>query len=728
MPRPILQHDERDCGAACLAMVANHYGYTDSIQVFRDLTNTDRDGTSIYNIIRAAEKIGFAAEGLFGSFEELTGAIAAKEVKMPFIAHLSDQKGNCHFVVVSGLKDGRVKVLDPAQGRVTWTVDEFTVQWTGSVISLAPGNAFRKQKSSSRTGLAGFLGLLTGQIKQFSGVLLMSVFISGVGIAGAFIFQLIIDNATELAEAAEGHVHHEHEIQFLTGSDWLNGLLETVVEATSHLTAGDISLIFAVLVGLYALAALIEYLRGLAIIEMSRRIDLGLTLPYFDRILDMPLATAQKRRTGDYLSRYADISAIRSAVSTTAVSLVIDTLMAAACGLLLFMQNRELTVMSFAVVILYMLIVTVNYHRIEDANRHFMEESAVIHASLKENIDNLETLKALNAQNRARQEMKTKFNTYLGAAVAKSRLVLGQDTLVAGIEMVGLAAILWRGFSLVLAGHMTMGALITYYMLLAYLITPVKNLAELVPVIQSALVALDRLEDVLSAPAEDRRDYVNFSDSNENYIPQEMTPPAPISEWTVSHVTFGYGRQDPVLQDVSFSFRRGERIVLSGESGCGKTTLAKLFAGFYEPEEGDIFADGRALGSFSKETLREMVAYVSADAGLFAGTILDNLRMGCPTASEGEIKTLCHLLHVDKLIESLPGGYEYVIEEGAVNLSAGQRQRVAIARALLRKPSLLILDEATANLDPGTEAELMDAIDEGFPEMAVMMISHKNRG
>ena len=290
--------------------------------------------------------------------------------------------------------------------------------------------------------------------------------------------------------------------------------------------------------------------------------------------------------------------------------------------------------------------------------------------------------------------------------------MVSQDALITGIETVGIAAILWKGFSMVLMGQTSLGSLVTFYILLGYFITPIKNLIELQPVMQSAIVAADRISDILESPIEDTKN-------------TEKPLVSPIKQWTISNLSFRYGNGDLLLHNISFSFNQGDKIAIVGKSGSGKTTLAKLFARLYAPENGEILIDGTPLDDYSIRSIRDSIVYVSNNTSLFSGTIYDNLRIGNPNASEEEIQRLCETIGISQMIESLPMGYNFTIEESGTNLSSGQKQRIAIARALLMNPQLLILDEATANIDYEAECELMRAINELNSSITVLVISHK---
>ena len=530
---------------------------------------------------------------------------------------------------------------------------------------------------------------------------------------GAFIFQLIIDHSSEIVNSGlSEHSEHIHDIEYLSDNEWINDALERITNAFEDLNADSITVIFIGMICLYILSAIIQYVRGKLIIQMSKEIDLKLTLPYFNHIIDLPLPTVLRRKTGDYLSRYSDASSIRNAISTATLTLILDTLMAAGCAIILYLQNPPLFLIATIIIVIYSCVILINRKRISESNRTFMEKNAGVQSFMKESIDGIETVKSTNSEQQIKDKMSSKFYSFIDAAIKKSSIVVSQDALITGIETVGIAAILWKGFSMVLLGQTSLGSLVTFYILLGYFITPIKNLIELQPVMQSAIVAADRISDILESPIEDTKN-------------TEKPLVSPIKQWTISNLSFRYGNGDLLLHNISFSFNQGDKIAIVGKSGSGKTTLAKLFARLYTPENGEILIDGTPLDDYSIRSIRDSIVYVSNNTSLFSGTIYDNLKTGNPNASEEEIQRLCETIGISQMIESLPLGYNFIIEENGANLSSGQKQRIAIARALLMNPQLLILDEATANIDYEAECELIRAINELNSSITVLIISHK---
>ena len=711
----ILQHDERDCGAACLAMIAAHYKLYLPISRCRELTKTDKSGTNLYGLTDGAKRIGFQAEALSGSSDELMAGIDSGNVSFPFIAHIVNENGMLHYIVIFGQHKDSFIVGDPGHGKQLLSLEDFFQRWTGYVVTFNSTADF-KPGNYTKGSFLKFFQLLKGQWKKLAGVLATSLIIAAVGILGAFVFQVVIDNfATEQGYYEEHDHNHEHEDEDTEEYISQKTVLTKAVDNFANSMRENLNLIFSSLLLLYLLRAAIEFLRGWLIIRIYRTIDLRLTLQYYNHIVDLPMSSLSVRQTGEYLSRFSDSASIRQAISGATLTLLLDSIMAIAGGVILFMESSRLFAVSLGMIILYAILVLLYRKPVEQSNRRVMEEDAQLQSYFKESIDGMETVKASNAGTQVKETTTGKFRRFLDAMVKSSVISISQDTLVGTVELAGTVLILWMGFSMVLSGQLTIGTLMTFYVLLSYFTGPIKNLIELQPTIQTAFVAVDRLNDILELETEQ-------ADSS---VSPETEMPTQAKCWEARHVDFRYGNRELTLHDVNFQIKRGERIAIVGESGSGKTTLAKLFLRFYEPENGKVTLDGRNISEYNLDALRESIAYVGQNTFLFSDTIRNNLTLGNPNLTEDEMNRVCELSKTADFIRDLPLGYDTPLDENGMNLSGGQRQRLAIARALARHPQLLILDEATSNLDTVTENGIRDTIFNLDRSMTCVIIAHR---
>lgn len=690
----ILQHDERDCGAASLAMIADHYGLKISIARCREVTKVDKSGCNIYGLVDGAKQLCISADALKGEPKELLESIQNGEIKFPFVAHTIMDGAMLHFVVVRKIKAGKVYISDPARGKIKLTLDEFFSVWTGYVVTFEPTADFVK-RNENKGNILAFFELLKGQYGKMWSVLLISVVIAIIGVVGAGVLGAVIDGLTN---ASGGEA---------SNAGGISGLLSAFV---GTLSVHSVSVIFSCLIALYLMQALISFLRSKLMMDIGKQIDIRLVLKYYNHIVDMPVSSIALRQTGEYLSRFSDASTIRDAISNATLTLVLDAIMGIGGGIILFLQNRNLFFISLIVIVLYAIVVLIFRKPIDQANRNAMENDARLQSYFKESIDGVETVKAAGAENSIKEKTTSRFSEFIDSTIKVGLLSTFQDTIVGAVELIGTAVILWLGFVLAINGHISLGSLMTFYAMMGYFTDPIKNLIELQPAMQAAIAAADRLNDVLVLKKEDY---------------EEASEDIEVNSWEVKNCDFRYGNRELVLKNVSFDVKKGERVAIIGESGSGKTTIAKLFLRFYSPEKGEILLDGKNINEVPVSTIREKVAYIDQNTFLFSDSISNNLKLGNPKATDEDIKEACRISYAAEFINNLPMGYDTPLDENGANLSGGQKQRLAIARALLKKPELLIMDEATSNLDTITENGIKKAIDEISKNMAVIIIAHR---
>ena len=279
------------------------------------------------------------------------------------------------------------------------------------------------------------------------------------------------------------------------------------------------------------------------------------------------------------------------------------------------------------------------------------------------------------------------------------------------ISAVSIVVLLWAGAYLCVENVITLGALFTFYYMIDYFLNPISNLIDLQPTLQTASVAAERLNDVFDSEMED---VGQISDLN-------------VTDIQVKNLRFRYGNREEVLKGIHMHIQKGQKIAIVGESGCGKTTLAKLLLRFYEPESGNIYINGQNITNYSRLSIRNRIAYIPQNVFLFSDTIKNNLKMVDEHVTDEEIERVCKLCKADAFIQNLPLKYDTILEENGSNLSGGQRQRLAIARALLSKPDVLIMDEATSNLDTITEKAIYEVLHTVLKDTTCIMIAHRLR-
>lgn len=677
MPFKIVkQHDIKDCGAACLSMICRHYKLKLPMARFRELIKVDNNGANIYGLVDGAEKLGLKATALQGNADEFIDSIQKKEFPFPFIARVIIDEILEHYVVIYKITNKYIYVADPSSGKKKYKYDEFFNIWTGHIVTFEKTANFKEANECKGT-FTRFLKLVTNQKKLLVAVFFISLIISLISVLGAFIFQIIID-----------------------------GIETQQPDGFLGMTLGQICIAIIIL---YLFQMLINILRGYFLSVLSKNVDLPLMLNYYNHIADLPIKHLSGRKTGELMSRFNDASSIKDAISSATLSLMLDTLMVVLCVFVLYALNPILFFITLITVLAYAIVVICFLNPIKNINEKLMEENAEVTSYLKESVDGIETVKAFGAENIIKEKTANKFTKFVKKSMKGSIIYTVQDSLSGVVASIGVIVLLWSGTHLVMNNVISLGTLITFYSLLGYFLDPIQSLIDLQPELQTAVVAADRLNDILDL-------------KTESEATQELELNNNID---IKNVSFRYGNRELVLKNIDMTIAQGETIALVGESGSGKTTLAKLIMAFYEPENGMILIGDKNIGKLNPRSVRENIAYISQDVFLFSDSIKNNLTLGNKNITMDEIEKACKLSMAEEFIKKMPMGYDTLIGENGHDLSGGQKQRLAIARALLKNPKILIMDEATSNLDTVTEKSIKETIDNLSGNITCIIIAHR---
>jgi ATP-binding cassette subfamily B protein len=668
----VRQTDQNDCGAAALATVALHYRRPLDREQLRDLTGTDRLGTNLLALLRAAEGLGFAARAVRVPEQALA------DLPLPAIAHVRNREGHGHFVVVFEAGKDRVLVGDPARGIEKRPRAEFAASWSGNLLLLVPEQLDAARRAGRRVGP---WGRMLGLLRPHTGVLLEAVFcallMTLLGVTTSYFVQHLVDSVL---------VRGERQL--------LNAL-----------GAG--------MAGIVLFRTLFGALRRYLLAHVSRRVNLALVAGYARHILALPLRFYDTRRVGEILSRVNDAGKVRDAIGSTATTALVDGALVVLMLGMLWLYDASLALVASAFVPVLFVGVALHHPSSRRRSRAAMEADAALNAHLYENAAGVATIKAFGAQRDRAEEGENRLVRFLHASFGLQLLGLSMSSLSTLVTGLAGIAVLWYGGHRVVAGALTIGQLLFCYTLLSYLLEPLERLSVLNLQLQDALVAVDRLFQVLTTEPEQpagvqRAAFKGLRRGIE-----------------LRDLTFRYGVRDPVLEQVRLCVPAGLTVAIVGESGSGKSTLLNLLMGFHRPTAGRILVDGTDLGDLDLESLRGRIGLVSQEAYVFNGTVRANIALGRPDAPLEDVIEAARAAGLEDFIAGLPERYETLIGERGANLSGGQRQRLAIARALLRKPEVLIFDEATSHLDTATERAIQESLRTVLSGKTVVLVAHR---
>ena len=651
-----------ECGAACLGMVLAYHERHVPLEELRLACGVSRDGSKASNIVRAGRTYGMTAKAYKREPKKLVS------LPMPAIIHWNFN----HFLVLEGFKDDRVFLNDPASGpRLASLQEEFDESFTGVVLVFEPGPDF--VPSGDRPNILNSLRpRLAGSQAALAYLLLAGIALVIPGLVIPIFSRIFVDSIL---------------IHGLRG--WLLPLL--------------------VGMGLTALLrAALSWLQGYHLLRATMKMALDSAPRFFWHTLRLPIEFFAQRYSGDVSGRVALNNDVAALLSGDLTRSLLNVLLVFFYAFLMFRYDAPLTIIGISFALLNILGLWYVSRKRTDASRKSLQEQGKLLGVAMASLQGIETVKASGTE----AEVFTSFSGYQ-AKVVNSMQEFGVISLLLGIMPevlagINTAAILILGGFRVMDGHLTVGMLVAFQSLMVSFNAPVQQLVGLAGNLQEMEGKLARLDDVLKY----RQDTQFQRPSSANRHLSLSDEPAKLAgHVALQEITFGYSRlAAPLIKEFNLVIEPGKRVALVGKSGSGKSTVAKLVAGLYEPWEGEIFLDGRRRAENDRLIIHNSLSIVDQEITLFEGSIKDNLTMWDSTVKETDIlqaaKDAC--IHDD--IAERAGNYDALIDEGGDNFSGGQRQRLEIARALASNPRVLVMDEATSALDTKTEAMVDSAI------------------
>lgn len=666
----IEQHDFSDCGPACLATIAKYYGLDMHISQIRDYAGTETEGTTVLGLIKAGEKINLKSKAVkIENFDDIH-----KFFPKPAIAHVAINGNVLHYVVIYEVMDDHIVIGDPSKGIIKCKLNDFFEMWTGVIITYVPDKDFVPAKKND-TIIKDYFNLINKEKVFFIKIFLLSILTTLFGLLGTYYYKFIVDDAK--------------------------------VDNLLPITLGIVLLL--------VFKCLMEFFRSILLLKVSQNLDKYILMDFYKHVIKLPMNFFRTRKVGEIISRFNDATKIREALSSVTITVMMDSIMVLIGIVILFNYNKTLFFLCFMPIIAYFLLIVIFNKPLENGNRKLMESNSKFYSYLVESLEGVEFVKCVNGEENVISSAKERFGEMLESGVKFGYTQNLHSSIKSIVEPVFTILVLCVGFLQVVQNKFTIGELIGYSALLSYFIGPLDRLTGLQSQIQSALVATERLSEIKILESEKK-----LESEKELLIPESL-----LGDIVLSNVDFRYGVGSKVLEKIDLEIERGSKVAFVGESGSGKTTIAKLLMGFYKIENGNIFINNYDIDKIDKTVLREKIAYVSQDYFFFSGTIRQNMEFANPNATFDDIKEICAIVQIDDYIENLTFKYNTKLEENASNLSAGQRQRLAIAKALLRNPEILILDEATSNLDSITEVEIQKALDNYKTNNTRIIIAHR---
>lgn len=653
----ILQMEAVECGAVSLAIVLAYYGCHIPIETLRGDCGVSRDGSNAGNLLKAARKYGMNAKGFKKEPESL------RKMNPPFIVHWNFN----HFLVVEGFKGNKVYLNDPAHGPLVVSLEEFDESFTGVVLTMEPGDAF----------------LLQG--RKFSIIQSLGRRVKGYGPEWTYLA------LTGLALAALGVL--------------IPIFLKIFVDRM--LLAGQMQWMSALLIGMavtLVLQMLLTSLRQYALLRLETKLSLSMCSSFIWHVLRLPVFFFAQRYVGEIASRARAGDRVAEFVTERLAGTVIDLLLIGVYFCFMLVYDIRLAMVALLIACLNIAYLLYVSRKQSDQNQKMQVEQGKLWGTSLAGLLNLESLKASGRET----DFFSRWAGYQANTIRTQQKLGAINQYLSAVppllEHLNNTLILCMGGLFILNGSFTIGMLLAFQGFTAGFLKPVNSLVVMGRQLQEMKGHLSRLDDVLRYPVD--RACVMKEESLKGK--KEALLPAKLSgEVILDDVTFGYNPLDvPLIRNVSLQLEPGSSVAIVGGSGSGKSTIAKLLSGLYEPWSGSIAFDGIERTAISRPLLVHSIALVDQDIRLFTGTVRDNITLWDTTIPQSTVVHAAKDAYIHQEISARPGGYGYRLEEGGRNFSGGQAQRIEIARALAQQPSVLILDEATSALDPDVESRI----------------------
>lgn len=673
----VYQQDAMDCGPSCLVMISSLYSKKVTLSFARDLCNISREGVSFLNIAEAGMKLGFDVKGVKISLDFLI-----ESVNFPCVIHWNEN----HFVVVYKVNKSKIYLLDPAIGKVSYTIEEFSDKWTTD----ASGDGFALLFKCSENFTTSEEIKSTNKTRSFYKYLKPHKFLLfqiATGMIFGSILQLVLPFLTQ-AMVDFGVIGKDHNV------------LQIILIGQLFFTLG---------------AIVVSFFQGWIILYIGSHININMLCDFFMKIIKLPINFFETRQSGDVLQRISDQSRIENFISNILLQILLTIANLIIFSAVLLYYNHTIFLIFFLGSLANLIWISFFLKKRKKIDYEQFSFSSKSQDILIQLVKGVQEIKLNNCETKKISQWLTIKKKLYNISVSSLKLsqyqTIGSSILNEFLHIF----ILFISANFVINSELTFGMMISIQFIIGQVNAPLNEIISYIYIIQDTKISMERLSYV--------QNHENEMEENKNYIPV----PELKEDIVFKNVSFRYGGglSPIILDDISFSIPSKKKTAIVGMSGCGKTTIIKLLLGLYKPTSGSILINNADIQDINLEDWRDLCGTVMQDGYIFSDTIYDNICLNDKKFEEEEVSTAAEIANIGDFISELPLKYKTMVGSNGIGLSTGQKQRILIARAICKNPEVIIFDEATNSLDANNELIILDKMDSYLRDKTSIIIAHR---